>query len=115
MNASGYGLQFVVDLANNMTTEAVMLGLGYVVARLRGKKQRQKPPAGFDDLQTIGVHARRAVAVVFDEEWDEIAVVETTLSGSTAIVVLAGQRGRYRATVGRLDETGDPYCRARRL
>lgn len=113
--ASGYGLQFVVDLANNMTTEAVMLGLGYVVARLRGKKQRQQPSESLDDLETVSVDARRAVACVFDEEWDRISVLENEISGTTAIVTLTGQRGRYKATVGRLNETGDPYCRVQRL
>jgi hypothetical protein len=113
--ASGYGLQFVVDLANNMTAEAVMLGLGYVVARLRGKKQRQNPVPDFDDIETVSVEARRAVASVFDEEWDEISVLETDVAGVTAIVTLTGNRGRYRATVGQLDETGDPYCRVQRL
>jgi hypothetical protein len=113
--ASGYGLQFVVDLANNMTTEAVMLGLGYVVARLRGKKQRPQPDADFGELDTVSVDARRAISSVFDEEWDEIFVEETQVSGSTAVVTITGQRGRYRVTVGRLGETGDPYCHAQRL
>lgn len=111
--ASGYGLQFVVDLANNMATETVMLSLGYVVARLRGNKKREHPLSL--DIETASVSARQALVAVFEEKWDDLVVDEATKVNSTARFVVSGRGGRYEATVGCLEETGDPFCHVRRL
>lgn len=113
--ASGYGLEFIVDLANNIATETVMLGLGYVVARLRGRKRRKRPLPSSEDLSSSSEAARRAVSVVFEEQWDELSIIEATCVRSTTVVIVAGRWGRYEATVGQLEETGDPYAHVRRL
>jgi|GEM_PF-2937818 len=111
--ASGYGIEFVVDIVNNVAADAITLGLGYAIGRMRGRSTG--PSTGtLQDAETIAFEARRAVAAVFVEDFDDVTVDETVLAGDMSSVTLTGLHGRYRATLGQL-ETGDAYTQVTRL
>lgn len=112
--ASGYALEFALDLVNNVSSDLVWVGLGFVVGKLRGSKRRTELP-DLSDLGIVQEDARRAVSSVFGEDYDGVQVVEATRAGSSSRVVLEGSQGRYEATVGILEETGDPYSHVRRM
>lgn len=112
--ASGYGVSFLVDVVNSVSSELVVAGLTYAVTKMRGRKKRDAPwSPSIEDLESAGVDATRAVAAVFREEEDDLMVEEATLIGDAVLVRIQGARGIYGVTMTSL-ETGDPVCHVKR-
>lgn len=111
--ASGYGIEFLVELINSVSADLVTLGLGYAIGKMRGRRVRPDD-IPMEDAEALTVEARRAVSAVFEENFDGVTVDETMLSSEVSQVALSGQRGRYRATFGRL-ETGDLFTHVAKL
>lgn len=108
--ASGYGVSFLVDVVNSVSTELVVAGLTYAVTKMRGKKKRNAPwAASIENMETVGVDATRAVEAVFREEAADLAVEEAIRVGEAVRVRVSGARGKYVVTLTAL-ETGDPVC-----
>jgi len=112
--ASGYGVSFLVDVVNSVSSELVVAGLTYAVTKMRGKKRRDAPwAARIEDMETVGVDATRAVEAVFREEYDDLRVEEATRVGDAVQVRVRGTQDNYVVTLGAL-ETGDPVCHVKR-
>lgn len=113
--ASGYGVSFLVDVVNSVSSELVVAGLTYAVTKMRGKKKKHDAPwaASIEDMETVGVDATRAVEAVFREENDDLTVEEATRVGEAVQVRVRGTQGSYVVTLTSL-ETGDPVCHVKR-
>lgn len=112
--ASGYGVSFLVDVINSISSELVVAGLTYAVTKMRGEKERHAPWVGSaEDLASARVDAVAAVASVFAEKQDDLSVQEATHVGDAIQVRLRGANGIYIATLTAL-ETGDAVCHVKR-
>jgi hypothetical protein len=112
--ASGYGVAFLVDVVNSVSSELVVVGLTYAVTKMRGKKKREASwAASTETMDTLGVDATRAVEGVFREEYDDLTVEEATRVGEAVQVRIRGTHGHYIVTITAL-QTGDPVCHVTR-
>jgi hypothetical protein len=112
--ASGYGVSFLVDVVNSVSSELVVAGLTYAVTKMRGRKKRDAPwSPNIEDLESSGLDATRAVVSVFREEENDLTVEEAALVGDAVTVRIHGARGVYRVTLTSL-ESGDPVCHVER-
>lgn len=112
--ASGYGVSFLVDVVNSVSTELVVAGLTYAVTKMRGSKKRDATwfPS-IEDMETAVVDANRAVRAVFREETDDLSVEEAVQVGDTVRIRTLGAHGAYTVTITALS-TGDPVCHVKR-
>lgn len=113
--ASGYGVTFLVDVVNNVSSELVVAGLAYAVAKMRGRKQREERwSPSIEDMETARMTASDAVEAVFGERADDLSVEESTQVGDSFQTRVHGSRDQYVVTMTALD-TGDPVCHVKRI
>ena len=114
--ASGSGLQFVLDVASNVTAETILVGLAYVAGRLsRPYKKKSGDVSSRDELET---HAHSALLRTFDlPQDDEDHLVLRSfeeLADVARFLYEAPDGNQYRATVGHL-KSGHHYVSVTKL
>jgi hypothetical protein len=110
--ASGYALEFAIELLKSTAVETIMLGMGYAIAKIRGR--RGKPNDQTLDTEALATDVVRATAAIFEVDRDDLEVIEVELERRTATIVMKGDGRRFSASVKRLD-TGDPVVVVRRV
>lgn len=103
--ASGSSLEFAIDLLNNVSSELVLLGMGYAVSKIRGRK-RQRVFPGPDDLEGLRGAAIETTSAVFDVPRDDLEVTEAKLRERSAVLRLRSGDDSFVAKLGELN-TGD--------
>lgn len=111
--ASGSSVEFVVDLVSNVSSELIVLGLGYAVGKIRGGKRSGRLLENVTDIASVRTLAVQATCQVFELEYDEVEVTEVSLARRTVKLRLKGKEGRFEAKMKRLD-TDDPYVVVKR-
>lgn len=113
--ASGTFVQFVVDVINNVGSEAIVAGMAYALSQMRRKRQDDGAGAPFGDLDSKRWSAIRAVSRAFEEVSEHLQVTDARADAESATFHVTSSSGReYRASVSRLP-TGDEYVHAVRV
>ena len=111
--ASGTGLQFVLDVSSNVTADAILVGIGYVVAKLRHSKFAASPDVS--DLLELEAYARQAVYRSFELAVDEELELRSseTVGRTGHFLYEDSDHDCFEAVVGLLD-SGEPYVKVTR-
>ena len=110
--ASGYALEFAIELVNSAAVEVIMLGMGYAIGKIRGRR-RQEDDETWDTAESLRVNLVRATAAIFGVDQEDLEVTELEIERRRAVVVIRGDGRRFLASVKRLD-TDDPVVVVRR-
>jgi hypothetical protein len=104
--ASGYALEFAIELLNSVAAETVMLGMGYAIAKIRGRRI-EHPDDLLSTAEDLTAAVLSATAAVFDVDRGDLEVVDLKVDRRSATVRLRSDGRTFRASVKRLN-TGDP-------
>lgn len=104
--ASGYALEFAVELLNSVAAETVMLGMGYAIAKIRGRRRDPRDDV-LSTAESLTAEVLNATAAVFDVATDDLEVVDLEVDLRSAMVRMRSDGRTFRASVTRLN-TGDP-------
>lgn len=103
--ASGYALEFAIELVNSVAVESIMLGAAYAIGKIRGRDDAQADLPGSAEL--LAEDALKATAAIFDVDRDDLEVVHVEIKRQTAKVLLRSDGGAFRVEARKLG-TGEP-------
>jgi len=116
--ASGAGVQFVLDIASNVSSDVIVAGLAYMVGRFSNRAESPQPQVTWSlrDADRYEHEAREAIWRSFElPDPESIALIEAAWVDGFAVLRFEGPAHQeFRATVGHLDDE-TPYVRISRV
>lgn len=111
--ASGYALEFAIELVNTAAVDTIMLGMGYAIGKIRGRR-RETSVETWKTAEGLMDDAVRATAAIFEVDRDDLEVEELEVGRQRAALVLKSDDRRFHVSVKRLD-TDDPVVVVKRV